>query len=114
MNLQQRLEALARVKLQRDANQLRNDVIDELSHPGTGRTYRRGTVTHTASAPGSPPAVDTGRLRQSIGIDSSNLSNLKIRVGTNVDYAAFLEFGGRTVAPRPFIRTALQHFRARP
>lgn len=87
------------------AQKLRNGVVEELSKPGKGRTYGR----HTASAPGDPPAVDTGRLRQSI-------TALKItpghwRVGTNVEYAIYLEFGTRRVAPRPFFRPAVARLR---
>ena len=32
----------------------------------TGRIYKRGKITHRASAPGEPPANDTGFLAQNI------------------------------------------------
>jgi len=73
--------------------------------PGTGRTYTRGNITHTASAPGEPPAVDTGRLRASI---SFHTYTNYVDVGTNVEYAAPLEFGTSKMAARPFLRPALQ------
>lgn len=107
MTLQQRLEQIAKQRLYRDANEVRNEIIDQLSHPGTGRVYGN----HQASAPGQSPAVDTGRLRQSIDIDDSKISSLKIRVGTNVQYAPALEYGSRTIAPRPFLRTAAERWR---
>jgi HK97 gp10 family phage protein len=76
---------------------------------GGGRSYRRGGVTHVASAPGTAPAVDTGRLRASIthelGRDSRGLY---ARIGTNVRYAVYLELGTRRMRPRPFLRPALQ------
>jgi phage gpG-like protein len=88
--------------------------------PGRGRMYG----THQASAPGDPPAPDTATMQRSIThqpIDESTL-----RVGTNIKYAAHLEFGtlprksqkkpvagrGRLgsrlggVAPRPHARPA--------
>lgn len=74
---------------------------------GTGRTYRRGKVTHQASSPGQPPAVDTGRLRSSITYEiGTNGRVLVARVGTNVSYAKHLEL------TRPFLRPALQTVKA--
>jgi HK97 gp10 family phage protein len=53
-------------------------------------------------------AVDTGRLRASItwrlGKDARGLVGI---VGTNVEYAPFLEFGTRYMAAQPFLRPAL-------
>lgn len=115
MDLQARLELAMKRRLVIQANEVRNEIIDELSEPGTGRTYKRGSRTHTASSPGNAPAVDTGRLRQSISIDDSQLSSLKIRVGTNVEYGPPLEYGSRNIAPRPFIRPAFERWkRSRP
>lgn len=84
------------------AQRLRNGIVEELSRPGTGRTYRTGHrtaphSTHQASAPGESPAVNTGRLRQSI--TALRISPMNWRVGTNVDYALHLEFGTRRMAP---------------
>jgi phage gpG-like protein len=83
-----------------------------LSFPGRGRIYRRGRRRHQASAPGQPPAVDRGQLRNSIAMEE--LPNGAIRVGTNDVKAPWLEFGtmgpeytGGHIAPRPFMRPAL-------
>lgn len=52
--------------------------------------------------------VDTGRLRSSINWriahDSQGLVGI---VGTNVDYAPFVEFGTRYTAAQAFLRPAL-------
>lgn len=76
--------------------------------PGTGRIYIRGGKVHRASAPGEPPAVDTGRLRSSIThevkIQGNEVSGL---VGTNVEYAKYLELGTNKMAARPFLRPAV-------
>lgn len=108
----------------------------ELSTPGTGHVYvvghttgrlrkdgTRGTGTsrtHQASAPGQPPAPDTGALRNSIQMEYQESRGV-VRVGTNLVYAAPLEFGTRTagrthttvIAPRPAARPALAKAKAR-
>src|SRR5690606_34035352 len=102
-------------------------IIDHLSRPGTGRVYRRRGVVHRASAPGEPPAVDTGALRASSGLDTVGAA---VRVGVGESYAEPLEFGFvagtqspdiavenpglgvgiarplRVLQPRPFMRPA--------
>lgn len=74
----------------------------------------RALGVHRASAPGQPPAVDTGHLRRSIQVDVSRLreANPRARAGTNVKYAAGLEYGMRRVAKRPYMRPAAR--KARP
>jgi HK97 gp10 family phage protein len=53
--------------------------------------------------------VDTGRLRSSIQVTPPQLdgSNLAVRVGTNVNYAIFVEQGTRFMRAQPFLQTAL-------
>lgn len=57
-------------------------------------------------------AVDTGRLRSSIshGIRRDPGGLLAV-VGTNVDYAPYVEFGTRYMAAQPFLRPALRSVR---
>jgi len=90
--------------------------------PKTGRLYRRGSIRrgsrrgrsgigtfHQASAPGEPPATDTGRLVSSISIrrsDAGLTSSIGVQNVSSVKYARFLEFGTRRMKPRPFIRPA--------
>lgn len=116
--------------------QLERDIKTSMT-TGTGRTYRRGNIVHVASAPGQPPAVDTGRLRASISTnwsssgfsrgrvggqaDSENgigqpdqvQGKFTVVVGTNTIYAAFQEFGTRRMAARPFIRPAFDRVKSR-
>lgn len=73
----------------------------------TGRLYRRRSVTHQASAPGEAPASDTGTLVSRVVVDYSRLGGLVVSVGAHTAYAAYLEFGTRRMAPRPFMRPAL-------
>jgi hypothetical protein len=110
---------------------------------GSGKLYRRRKQTgkrgsfrasdfHRASAPGQPPARDTGILANSVtfmtrhglkpGVtDISGMNDLtivasvgpdidKIRMQsprTDPDYGYFLEVGTRTIAKRPWLRPAL-------
>lgn len=80
----------------------------------TGRTYRRRTVAHTASAPGEAPASDTGRLVNSITAElhAADLEATVTAGGGAVAYAAMLEFGTRTTAARPFMFPALEKSKA--
>jgi hypothetical protein len=100
------------VALRAAALELERATVLELSQPGSGRAYRRGNVVHVASAPGEPPAPDTGVLRASV---HSGVIDGEMRVGVRARYAAALEFGTATagksghvtIAPRPFMRPAL-------
>jgi len=83
-------------------------VVKRSFQPGHGRTYIRHGKEHKASAPGEPPAVDTGRLRSSITHAVETTDNEVIGyVGSNVEYAKWLELGTERVAERPFLRPAL-------
>lgn len=93
--------------LDREALKLQGEIKQVLreANPGRGRQYGG----HRASAPGDPPATDTGRLINSIAWERE--SALVRRVGTNVEYAPGLEYGNRRVAPRPFMRVAVDRYR---
>ncbi|MFH1633279.1 MAG: HK97-gp10 family putative phage morphogenesis protein [Chloroflexota bacterium] len=107
--------------------------------PGHGRIYKKGkhgTISHQASTPGSPPAVDTGRLRGSvstnwggsgrgngsvdsqaspqdgIGQPAKEQSRFVVVVGTNVEYGKFLELGTRHIRARPWLRPALEKMKS--
>lgn len=49
--------------------------------------------------------VDSGRLRSSITHDSDGDGFI---VGTNVEYASFVELGTRNMAPEPYLVPGLQ------
>jgi phage gpG-like protein len=78
-----------------------------LKGPRTGRMYG----DHQASAPGEPPALLTGALRNSITHtmpewDEDNA--VTAEVGTSLVYAAILEWGGvagnnARILPRPYM-----------
>lgn len=72
-----------------------------------GQDLARRCVTIDRAAKGYCP-VDTGRLKSSINWrlahDSQGLAGI---VGTNVEYAAYVELGTRYMAARSFLRRAL-------
>ena len=59
----------------------------------------------TRSAAGEAPASQLDTLRNSIASDAP--SELRRRVGTNLDYGLFLEVGTKTIRPRPWLEVAL-------
>lgn len=79
-------------------------LIDEA--PATGRIYERRSVTHQASAPGEPPAADTGTLAREIQV-SYDLPRLTGIINAGAGYSAALEWGTNRIAARPFMRPAL-------
>jgi len=119
----------ARKALMAMALELQKSWKEVLSTPGTGEPIKvelrtiKGRVVpvgprvpHRPSAAGQPPAPDTGALRASIGIDDSALGGPKprVRVGSGLKYAAYLQFGvkshpgGITIKPRPHADVALK------
>ena len=88
-----------------------------LSRPGTGRIYKaggttkrgKGRRTHQASAPGQPPATDTGTLLNSVR--ARMLDSLHGLVEVTAEYAKFLEYGTVRMAARPYFWPAVQEHR---
>ena len=75
--------------------------------PKSGKIYKRGGVTHQASAPGEAPATDTGVLVGSVS-HRVKRDGFEAEVGTNVKYGAHLEFGTSKMAARPWLQPALE------
>lgn len=59
---------------------------------------------HSPSAPGEPPGVVTGTLRNSIYTGRIQTGLWRVAAGTK--YAAMLEWGTTRMAARPFMRPA--------
>lgn len=95
-------EAKAEAGIRRAALQGEARMKAILSQPGSGRVYGK----HTASAPGEPPAPDTGQLRAATQADTNvhrEGSDLVGRVVANKEYALALEKGTERMAARPFM-----------
>lgn len=94
------------------ANDIRTDAIKSIHGVSPGRQVQRsrqggGTYTHTAAAEDTAPNTDTGKLVNSIAIDV-NKSGLYALVGSNLDYAGFLEMGTSKMRARPWLEPALR------
>lgn len=104
------VEAAASSAVVDGAEAIKGNAIKKiLTGAKTGRIYRRRGVLHQASAPGEPPANDTGRLVQS-GRTEFDKEDIAADVVFGTKYAAALEFGrlDGTIAARPYARPALK------
>ncbi len=77
--------------------------------PASGEVYppvrnRRGKP-HQASAPGQPPASDTGTLASSVKWERDAGGYV---VGTGIEYGLFLEVGTSRMAPRPWLTPSVE------
>jgi HK97 gp10 family phage protein len=79
--------------------------------PRGGRKYRVGKNRfHKSSAPGQPPARDTGALMNSIYVEKFGfLGAFSVEVGSAQKYAEFLEDGTSKMKARPFLRPAWEN-----
>lgn len=114
---------------------VRNEAVQSMRGPKSGRTYKLSAITrtgkayadmglkvggytskgkakyivgykiHRASAAGEAPAIPHGTLRDSIQVEF--ISKMHRRVGTNIKYGKHLELGTRKMAARPYLRPAL-------
>lgn len=101
--------------------------IEVVSQPGKGRVYDKEIrmiggrprilrtkehpegvprVSHRASAPFSPPAVDTGTGRRSIGW--ARKGKLRWRLGAGTIVMMWMERGTRFMLPRPWMFSSLR------
>lgn len=114
-----RLEKKAAQRVAALALELHAEIRENLSQKGSGRTYG----SHQASAPGEPPAPDLGVLRNSVQAVMVHPLLWTVGVAGEIVHpesgskmkviAPALEFGSRRLAPRPFIRPALDALKAR-
>lgn len=101
--------------MQGGAMMVANDAKRSIARgPKTGRIYTRRGVEHQASAPGEPPATDTGALIASI-VSDATVEGSKVlgHVEARAPYAVHLEYGTRKMAARPFLTPAIERNRRR-
>lgn len=93
--------------VKRGATFCRNHAINGIaSGEKTGKTYKRGNKTHTASGPGEMPATDTGELISSINISSNGKGHAEVIA--DAEHAKYLEFGTVNMEARPFLHPSLE------
>lgn len=113
-----------KIVITKSAIDIENEMKALVNTPGTGRLYTTRFRTigtgatrkvipygtrppHRASAPGQPPASDTGGSGLLGSIDTTTLDRgFAAEIGTGIEYARYLEFGTDRNAPRPFLRPA--------
>jgi HK97 gp10 family phage protein len=71
------------------------------SHQSKGITYGK----HTASKPGNPPNTNLGGLIKSIDWETDGEL---AKVGTSLNYGAWLEYGTKNIEARPWLGPAYQ------
>ena len=106
--------------------ELQIELREKLSQVGSGAGYFGGSkgkgYFRTRSAPGEPPAVDTGTLRNSVqskpqyipgtGMTSIVLTGLVAGVNKDARIPRWLEYGTSRMKARPFIAPSLEVIRA--
>ena len=85
-----------------------DDVIKEYED-AISKAMKEAVLIVEADAKRKAP-VDTGRLRASITNEIREIARQVIegRVGTNVDYARYLELGTSRMSAKPYLRPALR------
>lgn len=95
-------DALA-VTINKYATDMERHIRTLISKPGSGRVYGK----HRASAPGEPPATDTGDLISSI---RSSIQPTEATIVADEKYAIWLEAGTSKMKPRPFFDPTVEKF----
>ena len=73
--------------------------------PASGRPRADGS---RASAPGEFPMSDTGRLASNVDMILATPAKMESKVGTNIIYGAYLEFGTSRMAARPWLERSFR------
>lgn len=95
---------------------VRSDIQESMAKTerDMSKTYftNNKTKAHHPSLPGNPPAPDTGNLRESIRYEvhgeGSEIYGVVGSTQKDPDYAVFTEYGTNKMAPRPWLRPAMQ------
>jgi phage gpG-like protein len=103
-------EEIAFQELANTALQIHADVVQSIhQHKSKGPAERRYNPRriHRPSLPGSPPNSDLGTLAKSYMFEV-NEQTMTAKVGSNLKYAAWLEFGTKHVQARPHLLPAFK------
>jgi HK97 gp10 family phage protein len=101
----------------RGSRALKNAELNVLRGQRGGRVYKKAfkKSRYTASAPGEPPAVRSGKLRRSFRPASRTYDNpfggaasVTISIETDTHYAGYLEDGTSKMAARPYVEQIKQ------
>tara|TARA_R100001440_G_scaffold54406_1_gene74279 strand:- start:40332 stop:40775 length:444 start_codon:yes stop_codon:yes gene_type:complete len=99
-------------KMNRSVDIVRNHVVESIQRGAkSGETYElyNPRRTHTASAPGQPPATDTGFLVSNVSTQVKTQGKKVIgQIVSSAPYSVHLEFGTTNMKARPFMQPALE------
>ncbi len=95
-------ERMAGLVVHKTIARIHDECIISFSLPKHG--LRHGD--HIASAPGEPPAIDTGNLANSMSHQMIGPHEGEVTVGA--EYSVDLEMGGSGMAPRPYLGPAVE------
>lgn len=89
----------------------RDNVRDLIDDPGDGVQYPG--QPNPASKPGDPPAIQKGRLHESIRVSevAESPAAIEVHVGSFAERAPILEAGTASLAPRPFLAPGMYQSR---
>lgn len=110
-----RVRAQLKKAVRVSANETRNEAVTSiLQNPRSGPQVTRYNPKRTIriSAPGGPPAGDTGFLASNIHLIMDG-DGMGADVESRADYSAALEFGTMDMPARPFLQPALEQGRAK-
>lgn len=103
--LEARIRAAAMGGVIDGAEQVRDEAIRSMTQdPKSGRKH--SGLPNRSSAPGESPARQSGNLINQIAL-REDVSRLAVVINSGAAYAAALEFGTETMAPRPVMRPSL-------
>lgn len=87
---------------------VRSTALNDMAKTPRNEQVSYGKKGHHPSLPGNAPAPDTGNLRASVHYTMVENSNTIIGiVGSDVEYGKILEYGTSKIAPRPWLKPAL-------
>lgn len=92
-------------RIARRSGQAADEIVGELAFMFQADVNKNWS-TSSPSAPGEPPGVDTGTLKNANYVERVQDKVWRWLDGT--DYGIHLEFGTRNMAARPFVRPAIE------
>jgi HK97 gp10 family phage protein len=88
---------------------LKNSITHAVSGKSAAISTYHSNLTSTGedAATGKTGAVKIGRYSGTIGA----VSDQSVYIGTNVEYASYVELGTSKMAPRPFLKNAIENYK---
>lgn len=90
------------------AEDMRRDMLAEIRKPKSGKEYVRAKIRYRASAAGQAPAAATGALIKTIQTDKRHKIGLARALLRFSGIYRILEYGTRSIAPRPLYGPAFK------